>query len=225
MKIRLITPILLYVVAFSAHASIVNTLNNTEYEWLELTQTKGLSRDQVEAQLNDVNSQFYGYEYASRELVAELFSTYAAFAGVEGYTRDSTLVSGAEQFLSDFGITKTVTSSTRVLTDVNGSQFAYNYYEQAYGMYGLDGECGVDTCVSNTLVMYYRGQSVATRPLDRHGYDANYAYPYTNEYTSMSPYFGSFLVRETMAPIPLPPAIWLFVTALLGLISVARIKK
>ena len=41
------------VLSSNAHAVVVNTLNGIDYEWLELTETAGLSRDQVEAMLID----------------------------------------------------------------------------------------------------------------------------------------------------------------------------
>ena len=64
------------VLSTSVNASVFNTLNGVDYEWLELTETVGMSRNQVEAQLNDVNSPLYGYEYASISLIEDLFFSY-----------------------------------------------------------------------------------------------------------------------------------------------------
>lgn len=35
----------------NANASVINTIKNVDYQWLELSPTIGLSRDQVEAQI------------------------------------------------------------------------------------------------------------------------------------------------------------------------------
>jgi hypothetical protein len=55
-------------VSINANAVVVNTLNGVHYEWLELTETAGMSRNLVEQHLSDVNSTLHGYEYTSRAL-------------------------------------------------------------------------------------------------------------------------------------------------------------
>jgi hypothetical protein len=46
--------------SLSANAVVQNTLNGIDYEWLELTETQGLSRDQVCGATNTINSCFSG---------------------------------------------------------------------------------------------------------------------------------------------------------------------
>ena len=70
-SIALAAPILF--VSTCVNAVVINTHNGIEYEWLELTVTAGMSRAQVETQLSDSNSSLFGYEYAPKVLVQDLF--------------------------------------------------------------------------------------------------------------------------------------------------------
>ena len=56
----------LTVVSFNTSAVVLNTLSGVDYEWMELTETQGLTRAQVELRLTDSNDVLFGYEYASR---------------------------------------------------------------------------------------------------------------------------------------------------------------
>jgi hypothetical protein len=92
-------------VSINANAVVVNTLNGVDYEWLELTATAGISRLDVEAQLSDVNSALYGYEYASRALVEDLLLSYSSWDRTSGSHVDSAVITGGENYLDDFGRT------------------------------------------------------------------------------------------------------------------------
>lgn len=43
------------VLSTSVNAAVLNTLNGIDYEWLEVTATQGLTRDEVELRLTDTN--------------------------------------------------------------------------------------------------------------------------------------------------------------------------
>lgn len=83
-KLALVTAAL--VLSNSVNASIIKNLNGIKYEWLEVTGTAGLIRGQVEAQLFDSNSTLFGYQYASRALVQDLFLSYAPWTSQMGFT-------------------------------------------------------------------------------------------------------------------------------------------
>ena len=93
------------VLSTNVNATIINTLNGITYEWMEISATLNMTRDQVEAQLTDVNSELYGYEYASRGLVEELLLSYSSWDGLSGWHGDTNVVTGIESFITDFGIT------------------------------------------------------------------------------------------------------------------------
>ena len=37
--------------------------------------------------------------------------------------------------------------------------------------------------------------------------------------------FDDFAVKISVSPVPLPPAVWLFISAILGLVSFTRIRR
>lgn len=107
--------------SLSANAVVQNTINGIDYDWFELSETQGLSRDQVEARLADVNDVLYGFEYASRQLVEDLFSSYASYDGLDGWHGDASTVSGIKALISDFGPTHTTYNpGTSVTSTVDG---------------------------------------------------------------------------------------------------------
>ena len=217
------TCLCLAAVSFNANAVVLNTLNGIDYEWLELTETSFRDRFDVEAELTDVNSPLYGYEYASRELVEDLLLSYSFWGGLDGNHGDSSVVAGMDRFMDDFGrITNEEYGYT--LTTVDG--FTVTQYSQSlsYAMFGLPGECGgLDyTCVARALVRYDEaGVAVAALQESRYGWDSTRNDPSNGHNSTISWDAGSFLVRA----VPVPPAVWLFGSGLIGLIGVARRKK
>ena len=90
-------------VSINANAFVFNTLNGVDYEWVELTETVGLSRDEVELRLADPNDVLYGYEYASRALVEALLLSYATQNSGSGIHGDNAVIAGGSSYLDDFG--------------------------------------------------------------------------------------------------------------------------
>jgi hypothetical protein len=90
-------------VSGTANATVIKTLNGVTYEWLELSETANTSRYGINSQLSDENSALYGYEFASRQLVSDLFLSYTLWDGLEGNHGDAAVVSGIEQLFNDFG--------------------------------------------------------------------------------------------------------------------------
>lgn len=214
----------LALVSFNANAVVINTLNGIDYEWLELTETAGLSRNQVEARLDDVNDVLYGYEYASRQLVEDLFLSYTSWNGLNGYIGESTAVYGVGVLLSDLGALNSGSyGATYSMTTADGYLREYDSYSQSYGMYGTTVECGSYTCLSRTLG-YTSNADPSVAWIDHNwGYNAGTVTPLTWYMDSPKDMGGSYLVK--VSAVPVPAAVWLFGSGLLGLVGIARRKK
>ena len=61
LKSVLVVAIIL-VLSSNVNASVINTLNGNNYQWLELTDTAGMSRNQVEAELTNIDIPLFGYQ-------------------------------------------------------------------------------------------------------------------------------------------------------------------
>ena len=209
------------VLSTSVNAVVINTLNGVDYEWLELTVTEGLSRSDVEAQLADPNSSLFGYEYASRSLLEDLLLSYSDWDGITGSHSSASVVSGVDKFVEDFG--SVFTSFAGETSTVDGGDVSYDYREYARGFYGLDNECGIDVSCHGGTSAYYDSNNIAVAANQSAGLgwsstDANP--PLWNEDDSTGR-IGSFLVTTV---VPVPSAVWLFGSGLLGLIGLARRK-
>lgn len=201
--------ILTLILSASAHAAVMTTINGVNYQWLELTETEGLSRTQVEGQLNDVGSPLFGYEYASRALVKDLFYSYVAWwDGIDGLHYAPDVVAGTSQFVADFGYT-------------------FSTIDRLYarGFYGLTNECAVDSSCHGGIDIVIDGSGVAIAG-EQSGWlgwsDVTIDAPIWHKDASTGR-IGSFLVKTSVVPIP--AALWLFIFGLISLIGAARGKR
>ena len=218
--------ILTALVSFNVNAAVINTLNGVDYEWLELTATAGQSRTQVEAQLIDVNSSLYGYQYASRSLIEALFLSYVPWDGLNGYHADDAAVNGASNFIADFGPTFTFAGNgtDEFLNSVDDFiDVPFDGYDSIRGLYGASDECGnaAETC--EAYMELYRdaaGNDTLAYLNSFHGFDAADIAPALVGMTVQDIERGSFLVKA----VPVPPAAYLFVSGLIGVFGIARRK-
>jgi hypothetical protein len=216
---KLFAAALLAAFSVSANAVVINTLDGQQYQWLELTETQGMSRDQVELAMLDESSNVYGYEYASRALVESLLLSYASWDGLTGYHGDASVVAGIASHLNDFGVTRSAGGS-----GINGPYNAVDGYtvqhdgteNGSYGLYGLESECGRSgaSCVTNTLV-YSDASGTPTMAYQDAAYGWDSLSPATGlrRDSTPDPDIGSYLVTT----VPIPAAVWLFGSALAGL--------
>ena len=218
-------------VSFNVNAVVVNTLNGINYEWLDFTATAGMSRLDVEAQLMDVNSPLYGYEYASRALVEDLLLSYSSWDGLSGWHDGFAPTTGMNNFLNDFGrlVSRpddTIPEVSGTVTTVDGIVVPYDALAYSRYIFGTRWECysswSHTTCTGEAHVVYNNGDPAAADQLIYDGWDSLYYRPATVMRDSYFSSMASLLVRETAVPVP--PAVWLFGTGLLGLIGVARRK-
>ncbi len=210
----------------SVNAVVINTLNGVDYEWLKLTETQGLSRAQVELRLADSNDALYGYQYASRKLIEDLFLSYAPWDGLSYWHGDSNSINGVVNLLDDFGVTYTEPADGVIkdLLLVDFSTVYYDGYSLAFGWYGETDECGTGkTCYTSSERTYdINGVPNAVYMGRNQGYDSLATGIAKIDISTAHAKTGSFLYRP--AVVPVPATFWLFGSGLLGLIGVAMRK-
>ncbi len=214
--------IAVFAIVFSSNvnAVVVNTLNGIGYEWLELTETQNLTRAEVELLLSDSSSALYGYEYASRLLVADLFQSYATWSGISGYYGEPGIVAGVGQLVSDFGPTYVGPPQSPITTTtIDGYEVTYVSTDLLMGLYGTTDECGAGlSCFSQVIVNRDAGGTmVRVYQSARYGWDAAIETPHTTDYNTV---MGSFLVRV----VPIPATYSLFCFGLIMLWGFTRRK-
>ena len=168
----------LAIASFNANALVMNTLNNVDYEWMEFTETLGLSRNEVELRLADSNDVLYGYEYVSRGHVESLFYSYATWDGVDGYHGNIDVIQGVVSFLTDFGTTASQSNPTDywqiAIVDEDNRTVQYNLLSFASFYYGIGDECdGAGySCIGFMDIISDNGNPVAAFQMGARGWDA-----------------------------------------------------
>ena len=222
-KFYLVTYILL--ISVNANAVLINTINGVDYEWLELTETAGQSRAEVEVQLLDSGSALYGYEYASRQLFFDLLYSYSRWDGIDGMHGAPDVVNNLFSLISDFGVIDSyVSEGLSIGGTVDGYAINYTSIETSYGYYGTSSECPYlgDSCAALLRSYTLYGTPVAGSQSQYDGWSLD-TYS-SGSQDSGYQYRGSFLVR-TISPVPVPAAIWLFASGLIGIVTLARRKS
>ena len=200
-----------------AHAVAIFPINGiNDLEWLELTETLGLSREDVEQQTLDPNDTFYSWRYATVEEVETL--TYGLWGGITTNT-DSSNFTGAETFFNAFGFARVGAFDTP-------SGYASNGTSYWSTLFGGTGECG-DPAGGETC----RGFTFITNTEHGADYNAgrldNIGGLWTRSNTTALYDTASFLVRDAppVTPVPIPAAAALFPFGLGLLGFVARRKS
>ena len=208
------------------NASIINNIDGVDYEWLDLTQTQGMSRVQVESLIADSNSNLYGYRYATRKEASSLFYSY--FSNPITYGTTAGHAQEALNLLNDFGRLEYLNYTTLVDTLDAGPVIVDQRIESQF-MFGATGECGNElfSCLSFWYVWTYQGSAALVSLQSGYNlFDSSTPQPSSNtvlnSYQGVN-FRGSLLVREVSA-VPLPSAIWLFSTGLIGLIGFYKKK-
>lgn len=225
---------ILYAAVFSmgvvavAEASFIHNVGGTDYEWMEFSSTVNMTRVDVEAQLNNSNSALYGYRYANRVETQALLESYTGIHNPvisDWYTR---YADGVTSFYNDFGILQSTNIGTIGMSPAYGDNvnFNWNLMINSYFFYGEANECDNSywTCLGWVEARSLNGVVAGYEVSRITGWDA--IPPMANN-TSTSVAFhlpaASLLVKDVGA-VPVPAAIWLFASGLVGLAGLARRK-
>ncbi|MCW9004850.1 MAG: VPLPA-CTERM sorting domain-containing protein [Gammaproteobacteria bacterium] len=185
----------------SAGDNLITQDTDSGLEWLDLTVTNGVSLSEIYAQL-DVGGTYEGWRYATRAEVAGLWDS---FGGDSNYynglsTQNNGLFDAMAPFVGD--------------TYVDG-----NYSSRTPGDYYSIWVTG-DISPSGG---HYSATAADTwyEPL----YETHDFFKLSDlEANNITPDMGHALVRE-VTTVPVPAAVWLFGSGLIGLVGLARRKK
>lgn len=171
----------------------------TGLDWLDLTETAGLSYDYVASQFG-VGGEFEGWRFATIYEVSRFFDAFG------GYSHNGQYGSGHD--------------------DANYKLFesiAPKWGDLACEQSGCVKGSGQSRFFTGD-VQYGYGRITGTQ---YGAWEPDYAIvaPDYGSYTGASIYYGSALVRSGVPPIPVPATAWLFGSALLGLIGISRKGK
>jgi hypothetical protein len=172
------------------------TRDDSGLEWLDLTQSTNRSYNDVSAQFG-VNEDFDGWRYASRAEVRQLWSQAGGTVPYNGYTTGH--VDWIAGILSLWGVTNTFPGQFMQSTAVTGD--AYN--STTHHMVSL-----IDF-------------SLLALPDDYALVSGSFIANVSN--SALSPARAHALVRQSVVPVP--AAVWLFGTALIGLVGFGKRGK
>jgi hypothetical protein len=174
--------------------NLLTTDTDSHLSWLDLTQTAGMSRNDVLA-ATDAGGMFDGFRYATADEVIDLWSQYGITlipaTRVTANSLDDNIITAAQQLGNVYGL------------------------EIATSDYGTLGLIEVDSNTPATT----SGWAGAFRQSGQSFYEG----PTISQLGNMQSeaWLGSYLVTT----VPVPPAVWLFASGLLGLMGVARQRK
>ena len=198
-KLAAITSILFF--STSINAALIDNGGYTtddvnNLDWLDLSYTSETSYSNAESYVNDVLGG--GWQYATVPQMEQMW--FQAFGSIvmRPDTPLSTTAYSVEvdNFISLFGNTQTVAAT----------------YTQSIGLYEANG---------HLRITGVKSPNEAT--LNDSLWSPDFYYEYDSLRNSVDEGTGTYLVRTTVVPVP--AAVWLFGSGLIGLIGVARRKK
>ncbi len=208
MKIwKFVSVITVLISSTSVNAALVDndtftTDTSTNLDWFDLTQTTGYSYNQMLSNFSDVNSKFYGFTYATQADLGILWVNAGYTGNFNNYTSDLNDRAVITELFNLFGQTGT------------------NCCNRSDGMFD-DGD--TDTNISflyfiPELSPWQSRVSISFNSLSSD--DINWSSSGAND-------MGSWIYRDSnfLSQVPIPAAVWLFGSGLIGLIDVARRKK
>lgn len=196
----------LTVASFKASAVLIDngtftTDNVSGLDWLDLSITAGQS-------YNDALTSNPGWRYATNAEVENIFGI--SFNGFYDTTGGSAYGYSQGPAGAYSGQTTDIQSfqSTFGLINLGGDEYSFGLYEDEDNILRMMG-----------AYQNGAGNNIVYGPEFVENYDSS-LYQYR---TSSNGAYGSYLVRTSVVPIP--AAIWLFGSGLLGLVGIARRKK
>lgn len=232
MKIKIILGVLVFVLTNNAHSTIIDLVErdyltagdglitydkSTGLEWLDVNFTQGLSILEVEA-IASIWAD--GWQWTTVEQMETMFD----------HAKDDELWSG-QGYYSQPVVVYPIVELLGPTRSYNSAEYVNNHIygiSRNFETFPLSQVTGLDFAFLEGGIMYdVNDPHYPGLPYPPCG-DVNCVDWGSNEVgepswleTDKSEYYGSFLVRA----VPVPAAVWLFCSGLLGLIGVARRKK
>jgi len=184
----------------NVHAALIDngiftTDTETGLDWLDLTETANLSYDYVSTQLGQ-GGIFQGWSLASIAQVETLFNAAGGVGPYDGSFQPNPFNDGPAQLLLNLW---------GALTPDFRSQFYTSDIDPRFTNMQKIGE--IEFLTSTPAVGSLK------------------LWVGSSETSSNYPYMGMALVRDSASVVPIPAALWLFSSGLLGLAGMARRKK
>jgi len=190
----------------------ISGINNLQ--WLGLNETVGLSRDQVESQMDTVGEDFYSWRYATVEEVETL--TYGLWGGIT-LENDPSNFAGGQTFFDSFGLLRFGAYTETGYAD------GTTYWS---ALFGSSGECSSGDATITCRGSVTLHSTLYGAPTDSASFQTigGLLTAYTSSGRADT---ASFLVRDTtpIPAVPIPAAVWLFSTGLGLLGFIARRKS
>jgi hypothetical protein len=180
--------------------NLITQDTTTGLEWLDLTVTTSRSYDDISSQFG-AGQEFEGWRYAT---ATEINGFFDAFGGDNNFyngwsVQNNGLFDRLSAYWGDtyceFAGCQTGDGYSQFLSDETSHYVGFQYYGTIYDL-------------------YLNNQSASSDFIE---FDSRYIANFTT-----SPAVGSALVKATVVPIP--SAVWLFGSGLLGLLGIARRK-
>jgi len=175
--------------------NLITTDTVSGLDWLDLTETNGLSYNTVVSELG-TNGRFSGFRYATDTEVLDLWNNFD--------------IDLSPRKLPTYGFIDSGIVSAGNMLGNTVNDFNPNYY--TFGALGLSVSSPLDTSY-NVLGAYHYIPDAEN--YYSFLYSGNWVLPYDSGLE-----YGSYLVRNTV--IPIPASIWLFATGIISLIALAR---
>ncbi len=214
------TGLALLCVAATANATITDNNSYTtdtasELDWLDVTLSRNRSYADVSSQFG-VDGDFEGWRYATGDEFNTLVGNYIGTALPQGF------------YLPIYHTEDKIDGLVTLLGSTLDAAYIEQYGQTYDAIGGYAEGDGVD--ITWGFLAVFPGE---TYPWSAYIHDANASnYDYTAATGSRWGSFdykhielGSFLVRDTMSPIPIPATAWLFGSGLLGLIGLQKQRK
>lgn len=200
----------------------------TGLDWLDVTVTRGLSYNQVTAQMGSEGA-YEGWRYATAAEFDQLITGFGYIAVnqncASGVVHCDTNISGDSLIIED--MINTLGDTDKAYLDTISPSY-YPAPDGAGYTYGILGS-QQSTGGRMDVAMIYDSESVVVSTGEDHNdWDDQVVTLYSEWKTSKSSLtVGSFLVNQSTAPtpaVPIPAAAWLFGSALVGLVGFKRKK-
>jgi hypothetical protein len=190
------------------------TDTNNQLDWLDLSFTRGVSYNDVATNFNTYDGG--GWRYATNKEVEDLFNTFFPVFTPNKTSGISNLQSGDSGF-------STAVSQASLFENLFTSYFVDQQYAGDYaGTWGfyMDGSGSIR--LMGSAIGYEMSCATCPQWVETTPVDAGSTWASGNPYAG----FGTYLVRDkNLSAVPVPAAVWLFGSGLLGLVGVARRKQ